>query len=74
MALRALPVEGLSLPLSHSPPADGPKGPAATDSRALAHALLAKAQEATDPATVRALVDAARALLAERGIDGGPTR
>jgi hypothetical protein len=54
MALRALPVEALSLPLSHSPHADRAKGPAATDTRALADALLAKAQEATDPATVRA--------------------
>jgi hypothetical protein len=40
-----------------------PSADAATDSRALADARLAKAQEATDRATVRALVDAARALL-----------
>jgi hypothetical protein len=51
-----------SNPQNRSPGA-APNSP--TDSRALADALLAKAQEATDPATVRALVDAARALLTD---------
>jgi hypothetical protein len=44
-----------------------PPATLATDPRALADALLAKAQEATDPAMVRALVDATRALLAAEG-------
>ena len=52
--------EPLSHRLSHSPAVSTPP----TDTRALADALLAKAQTTTDPATVRALVDAARALLA----------
>jgi hypothetical protein len=63
MALRALRPVPLSRPLSHSDPETPPAIAVATDSRSLADALLAKAQEATDPATVRALVNAARALL-----------
>ena len=53
----------LSRGLPHSTAPDGAKAPAATDSRALADALLATAQEATEPAAMRALVDAASALL-----------
>jgi len=55
--------EALSRLLSHSGADRAPSSPPALSPAALADALLAQSQRATDPATVKALVDAARALL-----------